>query len=94
MIEFCMHDKIDAVMLNETNRKCTKRTTHVMSSKMKDQEDKQGVTMQKVKRIKKDLDWHQGGLMNVIIGKISSLIQHQQGEIDKFRQIDGSESVK
>ena len=52
MIEFCKNNKIDAAMLSKTNGKQTKRTIDAMTSKKKNQEEKQGVIMQIVIRIK------------------------------------------
>ena len=72
-------------MLSKTNGKWTTRTTDVMSAKMKElgRETRCYYADSKAHKTT-DSYWLQGGLMNVITGKISSLIQHQQVKIDKL----------
>ena len=79
MTEFGKNNQIDVVMLSKTNGKCTTRTTDAMSSKIKVLGRETTCYHANSKAHKTiDSDWFQGGLMNVITGKMSSLIQHQQ----------------
>ena len=90
MIEFCKINKIDVAMLSKTNGKWIIRTTDIMSSKVKElrRETSYYYADSKPNEII-DSDWLEGGMMNVITGKISSLSQHQQVKFDKVgRWID------
>ena len=90
MIEFCKINKIDVAMLSKTNGKWIIRTTDIMSSKVKElrRETSYYYADSKPNEII-DSDWLEGGMMNVITGKISSLSQHEQVKFDKVgRWID------
>ena len=84
MIEFCKINKIDVAILSETNGKWITRTTDIMNSKVKElrRETSCYYADSKPNEII-DSDWLEGGTMNVITGRISSLIQPQQVKIDK-----------
>ena len=84
MKEFFMSNQIDTTMLRETNGKSTTGTIDALSSKMKALGREKGAVVQIAKIIKTKFDWLQGVLMNMITGKTSSLIQHQQAKIDKL----------
>ena len=85
MIDFCKNNKIDIVMISETNCKWTTRTKDLMSSKMKTlgRETRCSCADSKAHKTK-NLEWLQRGLMSAITGKTSSLIQHQELKIDEL----------
>ena len=84
MIEFCKINKIDVAILSETNEKWITRTTDIMNSKVKELRRETSCYYADIKPNEIiDSDWLEGGTMNVITGRISSLIQPQQVKIDK-----------
>ena len=79
MIDFCKNNKVDIVMISETNCKWKTRTKDLMSSKMKTlgKETRYSCADSKAHKTTNS-EWLQGGLMSVMTGKMSSLIQHQE----------------
>ena len=75
MIEFCDNNKIDIAMKSETNCRWTTRTAYLMSYEMKAlwRETTCHHTDSKSQK-PTNTEWSQGGLMNAITGRMSSLI--------------------
>ena len=83
MIDFCKNNKIDVVIISETNCKWTTTAKDTMSSKMKTlgRETRCSYADNKARKTTNS-EWSQGGLMSMMTGKTSSLMQHQEVKID------------